>query len=130
MKCENCKNEIEPKVNYCPNCGTKNKSKFPKFPIIYETYSHGTKEQGYIFCEENNIDPDSKIGQTILYSNYEINKKIIIYENGISECVEINGIKIKEIKENLREIVNNFRHNNKIDEIEIKNKIQKIMKQL
>ena len=71
VKCHECGEIFS--SNFCPNCGLKYEDvKKQQLPIFIETYLHGDKEDGYELCDEFGIDPNSKLGEKLIYCNYEI----------------------------------------------------------
>lgn len=64
-------------TNFCPDCGRKYEDIVVNIPTMIKTYVHGSKEDGYQLCEDYGIDPKSKLGQKLIYINYEVK---IMYE--------------------------------------------------
>ena len=71
VKCHSCGTVFT--SNFCPDCGMKYEDvKKQELPILIETYVHGNKEDGYELCSEYGIDDKSKLGQDLVYCNYEV----------------------------------------------------------
>lgn len=71
VKCHECGEIFS--SNFCPNCGLKYEDvKKQQLPIFIETYLHGDKEDGYELCDKFGIDPNSKLGEKLIYCNYDI----------------------------------------------------------
>ena len=64
-------------TNFCPDCGRKYEDIVVSTPVTITTYVHGSKDDGYDLCEKYGIDPESKLGEKLIYVNYEVK---IIYE--------------------------------------------------
>jgi hypothetical protein len=73
--CDNCKTRFASK--YCPECGKSYDDITIEVPTTITTYAHSDKETGFGYCEKYGVDPDSKLGETLIYLNYEIK---LIYE--------------------------------------------------
>jgi hypothetical protein len=84
--CDKCQTRFS--TNFCPSCGRKYEDIVVVIPDTFVTYIHGDKESGYGKCEEMGIESDSKLGQKIAYSGYEI--KVVFEILG----EEIKGVQV------------------------------------
>lgn len=73
--CDKCETRFS--SNFCPNCGRNYDEIEVIIPDTFDSYVHGNKETGYSKCEELGIDPESKLGEKLIYINYEVK---IVYE--------------------------------------------------
>ncbi len=64
-------------TNFCPNCGRKYEDIVVSVPVQITTYVHGSKEDGLSICKKYSIDPESELGHTLMYLNYEVK---LVYE--------------------------------------------------
>ena len=73
--CDSCGKVFSTK--FCPECGRAWEDILVSKPVSIKSYVHGDKEDGYQLCDEYDIDPDSELGQQLIYLNYEVK---LIYE--------------------------------------------------
>lgn len=88
------------KSNFYPHGRTKEnleENEKTIFPLIYKTYSHGSKEDHFDFLEENGIEYKSNLGNTISFLNYEWEHTYEIDEKCKATLIEVDGIPIKEM---------------------------------
>ena len=73
--CDQCGKVFSTK--FCPECGRKYEDITVNIPVEITSYVHGDKETGYEYCEQYGIDPKSKLGEKLIYLNYEVK---LVYE--------------------------------------------------
>jgi hypothetical protein len=64
-------------TKFCPECGRKYEDVVVNVPVSITTHVQGSKDDGYDLCEKYGVDPKSKLGERMIYLNYDVK---LVYE--------------------------------------------------
>lgn len=74
-KCDVCGNIFS--TMFCSDCGRNYDEIEVNLPVEITTYVHGSKSDGLELCREYGVDPETDLGEKLIYLNYEVK---LVYE--------------------------------------------------